>query len=131
MTFEPHCINSSLTIKDALVALNSLRDATLTLFVLNNNSQIIGTLTDGDIRRALVAGHGLDCTLDKVMHRDFKFIRQEELNVANLRSFRDRRIMFIPILDAETEVQVKTPYRCRLDGRRKRRTSSSSDRENS
>ena len=60
MTFESHCINSSLTIKDALIALNNLRNATLTLFVLNDNAQIIGTLTDGDIRRALVNGHGLD-----------------------------------------------------------------------
>ena len=104
MTFEPHCINSSLTIKDALVALNNLRNATLTLFVLNDNAQIIGTLTDGDIRRALVNGQGLDCTLDKVMHRDYKFIRQKEFTVANLRSFRDRRIMFIPILDGENHV---------------------------
>lgn len=104
MTFEPHCINSSLTIKDALVALNNLRNATLTLFVLNDNAQIIGTLTDGDIRRALVNGYGLDCTLDKVMHRDYKFICQKEFTVANLRSFRDRRIMFIPILDGENHV---------------------------
>ena len=104
MTFEPHCINSSLTIKDALIALNNLRNATLTLFVLNDNAQIIGTLTDGDIRRALVNGYGLDCTLDKVMHRDYKFICQKEFTVANLRSFRDRRIMFIPILDGENHV---------------------------
>lgn len=104
MTFESHCINCSLTIKDALIALNNLRNATLTLFVLNDNAQIIGTLTDGDIRRALVNGYGLDCTLDKVMHRDYKFIRQKEFTVANLRSFRDRRIMFIPILDGENHV---------------------------
>lgn len=104
MTFVPHCINSRLTIKDALVALNKLRSATLTLFVLNDNSQIVGTLTDGDIRRALVNGYDLGCTLDKVMHRDFKFIRQEEFTVANLKSFRDRCIMFIPILDAKNHV---------------------------
>lgn len=104
MIFESHCINSSLTIKDALIALNNLRNATLTLFVLNDNAQIIGTLTDGDIRRALVNGYGLDCTLDKVMHRDYKFIRQKEFTVANLCSFRDRRIMFIPILDGENHV---------------------------
>ena len=103
MTFESHCINCSLTIKDALIALNNL-NATLTLFVLNDNAQIIGTLTDGDIRRALVNGYGLDCTLDKVMHRDYKFICQKEFTVANLRSFRDRRIMFIPILDGENHV---------------------------
>lgn len=104
MTFESHCINCSLTLKDALIALNNLRNATLTLFVLNDNAQIIGTLTDGDIRRALVNGYGLDCTLDKVMHRDYKFICQKEFTVANLRSFRDRRIMFIPILDGENHV---------------------------
>ena len=104
MTFESHCINCSLTIKDALIALNNLRNATLTLFVLNDNAQIIGTLTDGVIRRALVNGYGLDCTLDKVMHRDYKFICQKEFTVANLRSFRDRRIMFIPILDGENHV---------------------------
>lgn len=104
MTFESHCINCSLTIKDALIALNNLRNATLTLFVLNDNAQIIGTLTDGDIRRALVNGYGLDCTLDKVMHRDYKFICQKEFTVANLRSFRDCRIMFIPILDGENHV---------------------------
>ena len=104
MTFESHCINCSLTIKDALIALNNLRNATLTLFVLNDNAQIIGTLTDGDIRRALVNGNGLDCTLDKVMHRDYKFICQKEFTVANLRSFRDRRIIFIPILDGENHV---------------------------
>lgn len=104
MTFESHCINCSLTIKDALIALNNLRNATLTLFVLNDNAQIIGTLTDGDIRRALVNGYGLDCTLDKVMHRDYKFICQKEFTVANLRSFRDRRIIFIPILDGENHV---------------------------
>ena len=105
MTFEPHCINSKFTIKDALIALNNLKNnATLTLFALNDNSQIVGTLTDGDIRRALVNGHGLECTLDKVMHRDFKFIKQKEFTVANLKSFRDRRIMFIPILDEQNHV---------------------------
>lgn len=105
MTFEIHCINSKLTIKDALVALNNLKNnATLTLFVLNDNSQIIGTLTDGDIRRALVNGYSLECSLDKVMHRDFKFIKQEEFTVANLKTLRDCRIMFIPILDARNHV---------------------------
>ena len=38
------------------------------------------------------------------MHRDFKFIKQEDYDVAHLKSFRDRRIMFIPILDAENHV---------------------------
>jgi len=102
MNLEDHFINSRLTIKDALIALNNLRNnAILTLFVLNDNSQIIGTLTDGDIRRALVSGHDLGCTLDKVMHRDFIFIKKEEFDVACLKDLRERRILLIPILDDE------------------------------
>ena len=38
------------------------------------------------------------------MHRDFKFIKEEEYDVAHLKSFRDRRIMFIPILDDQRHV---------------------------
>lgn len=105
MNFESHIINSRLTIKDALIALNSLRNnATLTLFVINDNSQVIGTLTDGDIRRALVKGYGLDTTLEKVMHQDFKFIKKDEFNVACLKNFRDQRILYIPILDEERHI---------------------------
>lgn len=105
MTIEPHCINYKQTIKDALVALNNLRNnASLTLFVLNEDLQIVGTLTDGDLRRALVNGHDLDCSLDKVMHCDFKFFRQNEFSITDLKLYRDRRILFIPILDDQNHV---------------------------
>ena len=94
----------SATVKDALVAINNITHDGELLIVVNSDQQMVGSLTDGDIRRALVNGYGLDCTLDKVMHRDYKFICQKEFTVANLRSFRDRRIMFIPILDGENHV---------------------------
>lgn len=105
MTWEPHCINSTQTIKEALVALNNLRNnASLTLLVLNDDSRIVGTLTDGDLRRALVNGYELDCTLNKVMHCDFKFFRQNEFSIADLKSYRNHRILFIPVLDEQNHV---------------------------
>ena len=76
MTFDSHCIYSNLTLKDALVVLNILRNTSITLFVFNNYVQIIGTLTDGDILRASGNGHGLYCRLDEVMHCDFSFVCQ-------------------------------------------------------
>ena len=38
------------------------------------------------------------------MHHDFKFINQTNFDVAHLKSFRDQRIMFIPILDEQKHV---------------------------
>ena len=58
--FAKYLIEDTATIKDALVALNKLSIDPLTLFVINNNKVMTGTLTDGDIRRWLVAGGSLE-----------------------------------------------------------------------
>ena len=97
-------ISESSTIKDALVAINEITHDGESLIVVNEDHQMVGSLTDGDIRRGLIAGTELKDSVYKIMHRDFKFIKQEEYDVAHLKSFRDRRIMFIPILDEENHV---------------------------
>lgn len=97
-------ITESLTIKDALIAINDITHDGESLVVVNSEQEIIGTLTDGDIRRGLIAGAELTDSVCKIMHTDFKFINQTNFDVAHLKSFRDQRIMFIPILDEQKHV---------------------------
>lgn len=97
-------INESSTIKDALIAINDITHDGESLVVINSEQEIIGTLTDGDIRRGLIAGAELTDSVCKIMHYDFKFINQTNFDVAHLKSFRDQRIMFIPILDEQKHV---------------------------
>ena len=97
-------INESSTIKDALIAINDITHDGESLVVVNSEQEIIGTLTDGDIRRGLIAGAELTDSVCKIMHTDFKFINQTNFDVAHLKSFRDQRIMFIPILDEQKHV---------------------------
>lgn len=97
-------ISEFATIKDALVAINEITHDGESLIVVNEGNQMVGSLTDGDIRRGLIAGAELKDSVYKIMHRDFKYIKQEEYDVAHLKSFRDQRIMFIPILDEENHV---------------------------
>jgi len=40
------------------------------VLVITPDSTLIGTLTDGDIRRALLSGLGLDNSIDKIVNRD-------------------------------------------------------------
>ena len=42
--------------------------------VKDKNESIVGTITDGDIRRALLCGEGLDCPVNKIMNKNFKYI---------------------------------------------------------
>lgn len=99
-----YVVIESATVKDALVAINNITHDGELLIVVNSDQQMVGSLTDGDIRRGLIAGAELTDPVSKIMHRDFKFIKEEEYDVAHLKSFRDRRIMFIPILDDKRHV---------------------------
>ena len=99
-----YIISETASVSDALVAINNITHDGELLIVVNAAQQMVGSLTDGDIRRGLIAGAELTDTINKIMHSDFKFIKQEDYDVAHLKSFRDRRIMFIPILDAENHV---------------------------
>lgn len=99
-----YIIKESSTIKDALVALNNNSSDALSLLVVNGSDQLVGTLTDGDIRRGLISGAQLTDEASTIMHRDFKYIKQSEFDVAHLKGFRERRILFIPILDEDKHI---------------------------
>ncbi len=99
-----YLIRETSSIKEALVSLNSIAYDTLSLFVVNGDDEMVGSLTDGDIRRGLISGAQLDDPVKTIMHRNFRFIPKSEFNVARLREFRDSRILFIPILDESHHV---------------------------
>lgn len=99
-----YIIRETSTIKDALVSLNNISHDVLSLLVLNESGQLVGTLTDGDIRRGLIAGSQLTDEVSTIMHRDFRFIKQSEFDVAHVKDFRERKILFIPILDEENHI---------------------------
>lgn len=92
-------ITDTQTIKDALSALNDIGHAAQTLFVVNDKDQMVGTLTDGDIRRSLIAGNPINAPIASVMHTNFQFITQTNWDVRRLKSLRKQNILFIPILD--------------------------------
>lgn len=92
------------SIKDALVALNQISSDTQSLLVVDEEQKLVGTLTDGDIRRGLILGIDLTDPVSAIMHKDFKYILESEFDVARLKVFRDKSVLFIPILDAERHI---------------------------
>ena len=100
MVCEKNIIQQNATILNALEKLNSLLQSPLVLFVINDRSQMVGSLTDGDIRRALVSGVSLNDDISKIMHRDFRYIAQDNIDdVLQLKKFKENRITFIPVLN--------------------------------
>lgn len=99
-------INQNASLLEALCQINELSsEKTLTLFVVENDNKLIGTLTDGDIRRFLVKGGRIESSVSKAMQTEFSSISQDSIDiVAKLRDLKLRGIRKIPCIDKEGHI---------------------------
>lgn len=102
--FQKYIIQDSATIKDALIALNNLSSDVLTLFVLNNEGCMIGTVTDGDIRRKLVDNISLIDPVSLAMQKDFQYLNGEKLDVEKIKKLKERNITLLPCLNTDRKI---------------------------
>ncbi len=99
MKIHPHLIPSESTLLQALIQLNALPGGTLTLFVTDSEGRLTGTLTDGDIRRALAAGKGADSPVSEAMFTAFKYISEGCKDISRFSAWRQAGINLVPVVD--------------------------------
>lgn len=95
-----HIINENALVIDALAKLNNLSGSVMTLFVTDSEGKVLGTLTDGDIRRGLLDGAQPADRVSTIMHRDFRAITTDSDTVAKIREYRRSGLRLIPHIDA-------------------------------
>lgn len=91
------------TIHDALEALDAL-SGTKSLIVTDNEGRMTGALTDGDIRRGLLAGSRLDDPVSQVCHRGFTALHTGDDTVSVIGRCRRLGIRLLPVLDDDGRV---------------------------
>jgi dTDP-glucose pyrophosphorylase/predicted transcriptional regulator len=85
-------------------ALRRIDEGNLQLAVVERNGKIVGTVTDGDVRRALLNGVGLDKPVHRVMNRNPVVAPAGISNAAALTLMRRRSIHQLPIVDEHGKV---------------------------
>lgn len=104
MNLESLKIEKDRTILDALQKLNRLlymSDVSrLILFVVDNDDSVIGSLTDGDIRRSLVKNADLEEKLHNICNRQFNFDYVNS-GFLDLKKYRQKSIKILPLLDEQ------------------------------
>ena len=91
-------VQSDQNIKSALEVLNT--SGLGILFVIDKNSLLLGIITDGDIRRALLDGMELTCDVNDVMNVDFTALPVGTDNGIVLDTITNR-VKIIPLVDVE------------------------------
>jgi dTDP-glucose pyrophosphorylase len=90
-------------VKEALTKLNMLGYDAI-LFVTADKNRLVGSLTDGDIRRGFLKGYEFNTSLIEFCQPSPVFIEQGKYSVSDLDNYRERNLKIIPILDAEGHV---------------------------
>jgi dTDP-glucose pyrophosphorylase len=96
--------NKKILIPDNIKIVEALRlldeTADKVLFVVDEDSKLLGALTDGDIRRYLLNGRSLGDNIVDVYNRSPKFVLDKKYSLDNLKKlFLKYKISVIPILD--------------------------------
>ncbi len=100
-----HILGSDTKLIDALRQINILAPEPLVLFVVDEDNRMVGTLTDGDSRRALIAGVSVNDPIEKVIHRNFNFLRKGvDDDVQHLHEQKVKKMKLVPILDEDNHI---------------------------
>ena len=97
-SFRDHLISSGSTIKQALAMLNELSQDAI-LFVVDNDNKLIGSLTDGDIRRGLLKNYTVENNIDEIFQPNPRYIIKGEYDIQKIIKYRDEDYRIITVLN--------------------------------
>ncbi len=90
-------VNKSSNIKNAIIKLNN--SGLKLVCVIDNNNKLLGTISDGDIRRGLLKNAKLNETVLKITNKKPIFISQERDFLKVEQIFKKFKISVIPVVD--------------------------------
>lgn len=94
-------VSPATTIKEAIQRLN--KTGQKILFIVDNGKKPLGTLTDGDIRRAIIVGLSLTARVEIIMKREFVCLTTSTPDAAHeaRRLMQHYMIEQVPLVDAD------------------------------
>jgi dTDP-glucose pyrophosphorylase len=100
---EKYTINRHEKIIEAIKKINSV--TILTLFVIDEEGKIVGTLTDGDVRRGFINGLTLEDETANFMLKSFKFLKTSENDtLRRIVEARKANVKLLPLIDDNNNI---------------------------
>jgi dTDP-glucose pyrophosphorylase len=101
--FKKHLTVKGSSIKEALAKLNELA-ADAILFVTGDDGRLLGSLTDGDVRRGFLRGLSLEHKVEDFIQPNPRFIRKGSYSIEQVIEYRKKSFKVIPVIDKEDNI---------------------------
>lgn len=102
-SFTKYIILQDRSVRDALIKLDKLA-ADAILFVVDEENRLIGSLTDGDLRRGFIRGLDFENSITDFIQPNPRFIYENEFNQEKLNDFKVNLFKIIPILNKKNQI---------------------------
>jgi dTDP-glucose pyrophosphorylase len=94
-------IPSHYTLKDSLRVLNDLGILNNVLFIVNEENQLLGSLTDGDIRRGFLNDLDVSSLAILAANNDFRYIQKGNKEAELISLYKKQGIRFVPLVNGD------------------------------
>ena len=96
-------IKKNITIKKALETLNNI--GRKCLIAVDSNNKLVGTLSDGDLRKAIIKGKNLNFKIEKIINRTPLFLEENKFDQKKLQSIFSKYIIdLVPVVNSNKKV---------------------------
>lgn len=94
--FKDTILGFKSTLSEAILVIDGSR-AKICL-VVNADGALVGTITDGDIRRAIIQGKSMNCNIQEIMTKEPIFIDSEEDEKSAFSTMSSKKIHHLPVI---------------------------------
>jgi dTDP-glucose pyrophosphorylase/mRNA-degrading endonuclease RelE of RelBE toxin-antitoxin system len=101
--YRHHLIISGSKISSALEQLNTVAPDAV-LFVVDDTDKLLGSLTDGDVRRGMLKGATIHSSVDDIIEPNPRYVLKGENNLSTVIEFRDANYRVVPVVDAQLKI---------------------------
>ncbi len=99
---EKHLLSAESTIKEAMLKMNI--GGRKIAIVINGDRKLLGTVSDGDIRRALLGEHTLESSIKKIMNKHPIYANEDTSSSEIINMMQENVLNQVPIVNSDNQV---------------------------
>ena len=100
---KKYLVSIKSNLEDALNQLNCLKKGAV-LFTIDQRMKLHGSLTDGDIRRAILKGANTKTIVSSIENPNPKFVTNEKIHIKEIIQYRESGYGIIPVTDSNKKI---------------------------
>lgn len=101
--YKNRLIDKSASILEAMGVLNLIAKEPIA-FVVDTENKLLGSLTDGDIRRGILKGMQLSDAVETIIQPNPVFIQKNNYKVEDIVSYKSKNIVILPVVDEQMHI---------------------------